>query len=1092
MEKFVFSLGWVRHLFVAVNLLLTTVVGRGVESKSIADNQQRFSSLPTYLPVTYQIQNADSSFFLKEAGQELMKNSSLQSRTEPFFIHLAQSVPIVNSSYNNISVEASVPLEMLQSSQRLLGDSSQLTFNWKIRAHIVDDKVYFVRPRVQILFYLAGKSWSNSDVPDKLPCINVYAFRETQEVRTSCRLQGNPGLCVTELELLPAWFGPPLVVPGRKKTAEQWEGTSVQLYYTVQPLDGTNDCAMEDPRKGNAIHPGQDETLPSMQRIGSVYLFHTKESPKFTELRLDENILVQVPPSPVRQGDVVRFGIGVGSTTTVDQFTIRAKFQEGTNFLSLKPNTAGLWDVKQEMGTGRSAISVFCQKKSASSGNRVEGPFLEVMQIEFEVDNFSNGLSSHPVMWQVEYQGINTAPAEKISWVHASQKSLTGIVPLAEDAEILNTAILTGKPVAVPVKIVTVQEDGKTAEVNEALQCQSSDEDVIKVSETCDFVLVNGKEMRGRLNVLVNFTYLYLTSWLDITVWVPRLPLQIEVSDAELSQIKGWRVPIVSNKRPTRESDDEDDDEKKGKGCTLQYQHAVVRVLTHFVAEPSDTGGELSYMLSSDWQADITDLVTDFFKVEEPRIAKLQDGRILIGKELGITTIQVLSPLSDSILAEKTVTVLDDKVTITDLGLQLLAGLSLTLQPSTGSNRAILATTSAQELLHAPKQEAIISAWIQFSDGSVTPLNIYESKDFMLSATSLDEAIVTVYQDSFKWPVIIAEGEGQGPLVKVEMVISESCQKSKRKSVLAVGNASVRVKFAQGNVDEKGAGAESSKAVNNQETNGSDRKQHDLTASDIWKYNSAASDREEGAMRKITSTTKTMVTNRSEGGKLTEEEVQLQNIPLDFTNFPAQVDLPGGNPESDLSQAPRGLTDLEIGMYALLGVFCLAILVFLINCITFALKYRHKQVPATEQGNMNHSHDWVWLGNEAELLQHHMDLSPQQDECTTVIDRGEGYEESKFLLNGGCQKNIQGQIHRSAEPGCNGKDLKIEPLNSPTSKRKRVKFTSFATILPDDGGPYTNSILIGNEDDIKWVCQDMDLGQSTEIRSYMERLQDNL
>lgn len=63
-----------------------------------------------------------------------------------------------------------------------------------------------------------------------------------------------------------------------------------------------------------------------------------------------------------------------------------------------------------------------------------------------------------------------------------------------------------------------------------------------------------------------------------------------------------------------------------------------------------------------------------------------------------------MSPLSDSILAEKTVTVLDDKVTITDLGVQLVAGLSLFLQPSAASNQAIVATTIAQELLHTPKQ----------------------------------------------------------------------------------------------------------------------------------------------------------------------------------------------------------------------------------------------------------------------------------------------------------------------------------------------------------------------------------------------------
>lgn len=95
--------------------------------------------------------------------------------------------------------------------------------------------------------------------------------------------------------------------------------------------------------------------------------------------------------------------------------------------------------------------------------------------------------------------------------------------------------------------------------------------------------------------------------------------------------------------RPTRDSEDDEDDEKKGRGCTLQYQYALVRVLTHFVAEPSDPGGELVYMLGTDWQADITEMVQDYLKVEDPRIARLIDGRILMGRDLGITTIQVFS-----------------------------------------------------------------------------------------------------------------------------------------------------------------------------------------------------------------------------------------------------------------------------------------------------------------------------------------------------------------------------------------------------------------------------------------------------------------
>lgn len=68
----------------------------------------------------------------------------------------------------------------------------------------------------------------------------------------------------------------------------------------------------------------------------------------------------------------------------------------------------------------------------------------------------------------------------------------------------------------------------------------------------------------------------------------------------------------------------------------------------------------------------------------------------------------MFSPLSDVILAKKTIKVTDEKVTITEMGVQLVTGLSLTLQLSPGSNRALLATTTTEEVLQNPKEVTAI------------------------------------------------------------------------------------------------------------------------------------------------------------------------------------------------------------------------------------------------------------------------------------------------------------------------------------------------------------------------------------------------
>ncbi|NXH83368.1 T132D protein, partial [Edolisoma coerulescens] len=1065
------------------------------ESRGILESIQRFSLLPTYLPVTYRIHNADVSFFLKEANQDIMRNSSLQSRVESFLIYKSKSPPVLNASYGPFSIEQVVPQDLMLSSNPF-GSTNKFSFNWKLKAYIMSTKIYLSKPRVQVLFYIVGRDWDEYSPSERLPCLRVFAFRETREVRGSCRLGGDLGLCVAQLELLPSWFNPPTVVAGRKKQMDKSEGSPVELYYSIQAGDERGECAKEDVRKSNGIRSGRndiDESGPPLQRIGSVFLYQTHAAPSLTEMRLDNNIVIQYAPKTVKQGDILTFLVSVAKNSTEDQFTLRAKVKRGVKVFSVRASSPYLWDIRESVDhSGKSAPAVVvCQRKSAASENSADGPSSEIMQIDFEIEDLADLPETQLITWQVEYPGDTTSDLG-VSKIYVSQKDLVGVLPLAMEAEILNTAILTGKTVAVPVKVVSVEDDGTVTDLVESVECRSSDEDVIKVSDRCDYVFVNGKEMKGKMNVIVNFTYQHLSAPLEMTVWIPRLPLQIEVSDTELNQIKGWRVPIISNKRPARDSEEEEEDERRGRGCTLQYQHAMVRVLTQFVAEAPEPGAQLSYLLGSDWQLDITHLVSASMQVEEPRIARLQDGQVLVGLELGMTTIQILSPLSDAILAEKTVTVLDEKVTITDLGVQLVTGLSLSLQLSPGSNRAIFATAVAQELLQSPKQEAAISCWIQFSDGSVMPLDVYDSKDFSLSATSLDEKVVSIHHDpKFKWPVIAAETEGQGPLVKVEMVISESCQKSKRKSILAVGSGSIKVKFGQSDANPNISDSKHRGAGVHLENHASDRRQKNT-----WQergdgqYYSSSMGHEQG---RGTTTHRSILSRKEDRESLLDDDSQ--NLPIDFTSFPAQVDLPrdsGDAEENDLVQTPRGLSDLEIGMYALLGVFCLAILVFLINCVTFALKYRNKQVPFEEQEGMSHSHDWVGLSNRTELLENHINFSSQQDERITAIDRGVDYEESKYLLSTTATKNINGQSFRSPESTfTEGKEQKSEQTTSPTSKRKRVKFTTFTTISSDDGCPAVNSVLMSNEDDIKWVCQDMDLGECKELKNYMERLHEN-
>lgn len=54
----------------------------------------------------------------------------------------------------------------------------------------------------------------------------------------------------------------------------------------------------------------------------------------------------------------------------------------------------------------------------------------------------------------------------------------------------LNTAVLTGKKVVMPVRTVAVEEDGEVTDVSDYTDCSTADEDVLKVRSRSTFVFI--------------------------------------------------------------------------------------------------------------------------------------------------------------------------------------------------------------------------------------------------------------------------------------------------------------------------------------------------------------------------------------------------------------------------------------------------------------------------------------------------------------------------------------------------------------------------------------------------------------------------
>ena len=97
--------------------------------------------------------------------------------------------------------------------------------------------------------------------------------------------------------------------------------------------------------------------------------------------------------------------------------------------------------------------------------------------------------------------------------------------------------------------------------------------------------------------------------------------------------------------RSARESEDEDEEEERpqsaSRGCTLQYRHATLQVFTQFHTMSSEGTDQVVTMLGPDWLVEVTDLVSDFMRVGDPRVARMVDSSTLAGLEPGTTPFKV-------------------------------------------------------------------------------------------------------------------------------------------------------------------------------------------------------------------------------------------------------------------------------------------------------------------------------------------------------------------------------------------------------------------------------------------------------------------
>lgn len=179
----------------------------------------------------------------------------------------------------------------------------------------------------------------------------------------------------------------------------------------------------------------------------------------------------------------------------------------------------------------------------------------------------------------------------------------------------------------------------------------------------------------------------------------------------------------------------------------------------------------------------------------------------------------------------------------------------------------------------------------------------------------------------------IFAGPGKGDLIKVTLLLGDTCQRRSSKP-LATTYTYVEVDFSKEAI-------EISNELMDFQNDGS------------FLLSNRASTRFEEPFQKY------LAEDDKQNEKLKRNRPQI-NQSSGMQGFSGDVKSEPMRDHRPTTTKASTFSPLEIGMYVLLGIFCIAIVIFVVNCLVFATRYRRKRIPNSE--TISDAPDWVYVG----------------------------------------------------------------------------------------------------------------------------------
>lgn len=302
------------------------------------------------------------------------------------------------------------------------------------------------------------------------------------------------------------------------------------------------------------------------------------------------------------------------------------------------------------------------------------------------------------------------------------QDDVTALFVVPDFSVIVNTAVLNGIRIDVPLVVYGVTASGSVLNVT-SVTCRSLNVDVLKVSNDCSSVFVNGSETSGSTEAIIEFSHEFFTTNSSFTVWTPTIPISLCVTPAKLKRIRDWYDPSDS--------------------CKSRYQHARVTVKAEF-----SNGGQ-SYV-----GVDVTQHVKDNLKSSNISVAEII-GLNVHGKSVGNASIVLYNSQLVQSLGDLVVEVSNEETRVYVLDTLIATRLFVTLPKSLNNSLKHTARVNIDQKFSIPEDEGSVVISVQYSDGVVNTFDNLHG--FYINSTN--NSVVTV-----QGGLVTAANNGNGNL----------------------------------------------------------------------------------------------------------------------------------------------------------------------------------------------------------------------------------------------------------------------------------------------------------------------------------------